>query len=280
LAGTWVSCEHHHRPHLFTLVPGIPWNETSSFRLQIAEYGEQILGDHLLGLQCGNEPDLYVDHGHRPSNYTQYDYFGEFGDVIKAIAADDLIPVRNNLIGPSVASATWTPEMVWDTGFVTTYSEQLGALAVEQCVGLKLVIAIVLKLMGLLATLTTIALRSSALAPTSILRRSSRATFSTVPPSSLCNRISTQQRTRSRIINHSSCLKPILLHVVVSRASATVLVVHFGRLITGCKWRTLTSPMVFSTLVDRVSITTHLLVSLLAFIIDHPFLTPTFSSTH
>lgn len=27
--------------------------------MQIAEYGQEILGDHLIGLQAGNEPDLY-----------------------------------------------------------------------------------------------------------------------------------------------------------------------------------------------------------------------------
>jgi hypothetical protein len=46
---------------------GIPFNDTQNFRLAIAERGQQILGDFLMGLQVGNEPDLYVDHGHRPS---------------------------------------------------------------------------------------------------------------------------------------------------------------------------------------------------------------------
>jgi len=46
---------------------GIPFNDTSNFRLAIAEQGQAILGDYLIGLQVGNEPDLYVDHGHRES---------------------------------------------------------------------------------------------------------------------------------------------------------------------------------------------------------------------
>lgn len=45
---------------------GIPFNDTSNFRLQIAEVGQAILGDNLIGLQVGNEPDLYSRHGHRP----------------------------------------------------------------------------------------------------------------------------------------------------------------------------------------------------------------------
>lgn len=38
---------------------GVPMNDTNNLRLQIAQAGEQILGDNLLGLQVGNEPDLY-----------------------------------------------------------------------------------------------------------------------------------------------------------------------------------------------------------------------------
>lgn len=53
--------------------------------------------------------------------------------MVQAIANDQEIPVRNNLIAPSV-SGTWTPEMVWDTGFIPAYTNELGALAVEQYV--------------------------------------------------------------------------------------------------------------------------------------------------
>jgi hypothetical protein len=128
---------------------GIPFNDTQNFRLAIAERGQQILGDFLMGLQVGNEPDLYVDHGHRPSvrlcfalvwalilislqTYGPYDYFGEFGDLITAIQNDGNIPNKNLLIGPNVNSGTWTPEMVWNTGFVDAYSANLAYLAVEQ----------------------------------------------------------------------------------------------------------------------------------------------------
>ncbi|KAJ6543333.1 hypothetical protein B0H10DRAFT_2135375 [Mycena sp. CBHHK59/15] len=36
------------------------------------------------------------------------------------------------LIGPSIADAGWTPEEVWDTGFVDTYSANLAFLSVEK----------------------------------------------------------------------------------------------------------------------------------------------------
>lgn len=45
---------------------GIPFNDSSNWRLAIVERGQHILGDYLEGLQAGNEPDLYADHGHRP----------------------------------------------------------------------------------------------------------------------------------------------------------------------------------------------------------------------
>lgn len=38
---------------------GVPLNDSSNLRLAIVEYGERILGANLLGLQVGNEPDLY-----------------------------------------------------------------------------------------------------------------------------------------------------------------------------------------------------------------------------
>jgi hypothetical protein len=51
-------------------------------------------------MQVGNEPDLYADHGHRPSTYGPFDYFGEFSTLVNALQADpSAYPVRNNLIG-------------------------------------------------------------------------------------------------------------------------------------------------------------------------------------
>ncbi|KAI0633080.1 glycoside hydrolase family 79 protein [Trametes polyzona] len=110
---------------------GIPFNDTSNFRFQIAELGEAILGDNLLGFQAANEPDLYAAHGHRPPTYSQFDFFGEYALLTQAYQNDTSIPIKNNLIAPSV-SGTWTPESVWDTGFVDAYTQYLGALAVER----------------------------------------------------------------------------------------------------------------------------------------------------
>ena len=42
----------------YSVVLGVPFNDTN-WRLEIAEIGEAILGDKLLGFQASNEPDLY-----------------------------------------------------------------------------------------------------------------------------------------------------------------------------------------------------------------------------
>lgn len=88
---------------------GIPLNDSSNLRMQIAQIGEAVLGSKLIGLQVGNEPDLYAAHGHRASSYGPYDYFGDFGNVVTAVNSDGDIPVKNNLIAPNLAG-TWTPE--------------------------------------------------------------------------------------------------------------------------------------------------------------------------
>ncbi|TFK33314.1 glycoside hydrolase family 79 protein [Crucibulum laeve] len=112
---------------------GIPFNDSVSWRLQIAEHGQTILGDNLLGLQAGNEPDFYSGNGVRESTYSPWDYFGEVGTLIETIDANVNIPNKNMLIAPSLGGGGrgWFPEQIWDTGFLTTYVDRLYALTVE-----------------------------------------------------------------------------------------------------------------------------------------------------
>ncbi|KAI0823157.1 hypothetical protein BC628DRAFT_1325396 [Trametes gibbosa] len=121
---------------------GIPFNDTN-WRLQIAEFGEEILGDNLLGFQAGNEPDFYGVHFHRPLDYSPWDYFGEFGLLTGTYANNTKITRKKTLIAPSTEGSVWKdplnpdnapqgPEAVWNTGFVQQYDEFLSALAVER----------------------------------------------------------------------------------------------------------------------------------------------------
>ncbi|EIW56404.1 uncharacterized protein TRAVEDRAFT_72998 [Trametes versicolor FP-101664 SS1] len=109
---------------------GIPMNDTSNLRLQIAEAADAILGDNVLGYQVGNEPDLYADHGHRPADYDQNDYKTEFGVVVDAVQQDTKITNKNKLIAPSL-QGTWSPEDLFATGFLDSYASSMSVIAME-----------------------------------------------------------------------------------------------------------------------------------------------------
>ncbi|KAF5347305.1 hypothetical protein D9756_009946 [Leucocoprinus leucothites] len=109
---------------------GIPFN-TTDWRLDIAIHGQAILGDKLAGLQAGNEPDFYSENGRRTPPYQPQDYNNDLSNLIQTIEANPQIPVKNKLIGPSVASITWGPDDVWNTGFIDTFKDHLFALSAE-----------------------------------------------------------------------------------------------------------------------------------------------------
>ncbi|KAI8996272.1 glycoside hydrolase superfamily [Trametes punicea] len=109
---------------------GIPMNDTSHLRLQIAEAGDAILGDNILGYQVGNEPDLYASHGHRPPDYNETDYFNEFGVVVNAVQQDQKIINKNKLVAPSL-QGQWTPADLFATGFLGAYASSLDVIAME-----------------------------------------------------------------------------------------------------------------------------------------------------
>ncbi|KAJ7471486.1 glycoside hydrolase family 79 protein [Mycena galericulata] len=110
---------------------GIPLNDTSNLRLGIAEAGEAILGNRLLGFQVGNEPDQYSIHGHRPADYGPANFSSDFGIVDAALRADPKVSVVNNkLIGPSL-SGVWQPEEVWDVDFIPDHLQSLFELSMS-----------------------------------------------------------------------------------------------------------------------------------------------------
>ncbi|KAJ7034447.1 hypothetical protein C8F04DRAFT_1101881 [Mycena alexandri] len=114
---------------------GIPWFVTQPFDLGIVPAATEILGDYLLGMQAGNEPDMYNLHGHRPATYGPYDYGGEIHDFLTQLDAANGDPTgraKTLLIAPNIADFDWTPEQVWDTNLVDTYNANLAYLAVEK----------------------------------------------------------------------------------------------------------------------------------------------------
>jgi len=70
--------------------------------------------------------------GRRPAPYNAPDYNNDLQSLIKTIDANPNIPVKNNLIGPNVATGNWKPEDVWGTGFVDNFKDNLFCLSVEQ----------------------------------------------------------------------------------------------------------------------------------------------------
>lgn len=58
----------------------------------------------------------------------------DLNSTVDLTVMDSLKRASTMLIGPNIASREWTPEMVWNTGFVEEYKDNLAALSVEQYV--------------------------------------------------------------------------------------------------------------------------------------------------
>ncbi|TYJ52266.1 hypothetical protein B9479_007140 [Cryptococcus floricola] len=86
---------------------GLAFNETD-VDLQIdniplaATWAQEILGDSLLGLSVGNEPDLYVDHNHREAGYTVAEYVSEYDATLASIIANGSLLDPSMFLGPSL----------------------------------------------------------------------------------------------------------------------------------------------------------------------------------
>jgi hypothetical protein len=114
---------------------GIPWFITDPFDTKIITAADEILGDYLLGLQAGNEPDMYSLHGHRNDSYGPFDYGGEISDLVAQVSATNADPsglAMSRLVVPNIADFAWTPEQVWDTGLLTEFPNNIAYLAMEK----------------------------------------------------------------------------------------------------------------------------------------------------
>ncbi|KAJ6590260.1 hypothetical protein B0H10DRAFT_2233745 [Mycena sp. CBHHK59/15] len=135
-----VSGNTQESAKLVDSLPGnriIQKNLSAPFNLSIVKVSQDILGNFLLGLQVGNEPDMYVLHKHRGQDnkmYGLYDYGGEFSDFLTqlAVTPTGMGHAKNILVVPNIADFAWTPKDIWNMGFVDTYHKNLAYLAVEK----------------------------------------------------------------------------------------------------------------------------------------------------
>lgn len=124
----------------FSISPSLRHSLIISISPELATLSQQILGDHLLGMQLGNEPDLYHNNKLRLPDYSATDFFNEWGTVINDYqnlpdGSSGLEKKQGIFVAPSVCCGQdigWTPEVVWDTGFLDAYAKYLSYVSVEQ----------------------------------------------------------------------------------------------------------------------------------------------------
>jgi len=83
----------------------------------------------------GNEPDLYNRNGIRGPDYTPDQYNTDWGTFLNYYLNDASMKNVTQFIAPSVCcggNIGWTPEQVFDTGFLDNYQNNLGYIAVQQ----------------------------------------------------------------------------------------------------------------------------------------------------
>ncbi|KAG9127513.1 hypothetical protein FRC07_012800 [Ceratobasidium sp. 392] len=105
-----------------------PDNETNA--VLVAKTSENILGDRLLGLQLGNEPDLYGPHGRRNPDYSMEDYMNDYQTMIGDLAGGGL-KNPNVLVGPSIC-CNWAEVDLFNLGYLTRYAANLKVIAVQK----------------------------------------------------------------------------------------------------------------------------------------------------
>ncbi|KAH8813538.1 hypothetical protein DL96DRAFT_1472740 [Flagelloscypha sp. PMI_526] len=113
---------------------GIPFNDTSMWRLDIVSTAEQILGPYVLGYQVGNEPNLYTRHGLRPLGYTAGDYLREVSSMSAALTELGYGTARERLVGAATAhTGEWSQDdIARPGGFSEDYASKFAYLALEK----------------------------------------------------------------------------------------------------------------------------------------------------
>ncbi|QRW13940.1 glycoside hydrolase family 79 protein [Ceratobasidium sp. AG-Ba] len=106
-------------------VVGLPFMNTS-YISSISQSAQDILGTNLIGLQLGNEPDIYAKHDPQFQNWTgPASYFPEFQSRLDMVSGP-----KNNIYGPSVC-CSWKPEDVIAAGYLTQFGNNLKSFSVQ-----------------------------------------------------------------------------------------------------------------------------------------------------
>ncbi|CAE6489353.1 unnamed protein product [Rhizoctonia solani] len=103
---------------------GLPFLNTT-YIPAVAQAAQDILQSDLVGMQLGNEPDVYPSHQPQFQNLTVQQYLTEFGNRLAMVPG-----ARNNIFGPSVC-CSWTPDEVIQAGFLTQFGGNLKAFSVQ-----------------------------------------------------------------------------------------------------------------------------------------------------
>ncbi|KAH7333658.1 hypothetical protein B0J17DRAFT_676342 [Rhizoctonia solani] len=103
---------------------GLPFLNTT-YIPAVAQAAQDILGSNLVGLQLGNEPDVYPSHQPQFQNLTVQQYLTEFGNRLTMVPGP-----KNNIFGPSVC-CSWTPDEVIQAGFLTQFGGNLKSFSVQ-----------------------------------------------------------------------------------------------------------------------------------------------------
>lgn len=98
-----------------------------------AHYAQTILGSSLLGLAVGNEPDLYVDHGDRPANWTLSNYMSEFTEITSSVLSNGGLSNPIAFVGPSVCCnrTGFEVEDLIQAGWLNQNAPNLAAMTVQ-----------------------------------------------------------------------------------------------------------------------------------------------------
>ncbi|KAH7103897.1 hypothetical protein BKA62DRAFT_828089 [Auriculariales sp. MPI-PUGE-AT-0066] len=112
---------------------GLPMNQTTPARLDIAEVAQPILGDYLRSMHLGNEPDLYEKHEKRPAGYDEAAYMEEYQSIVNQLRANPNIARPNILGGPAFCecSTGWgNAHVINEMGYLDRFGDAINTLIV------------------------------------------------------------------------------------------------------------------------------------------------------